>query len=233
MAGEIGLVGGEEFRRGCEEMDREIMRASGGQPARTLIIPTAAVTGPAKAANDGVVHFGGLGGDSRQLMVLDREQAEDVDFIRPVDDAEVIYFTGGSPDHLLEVLRGSRLLASILGAVERGAALAGSSAGAMVMGSYMRRRGGWMEALGLVPGVAVLPHHESRNPAEVSRELQAEAPPGLTFLGIDARSGCLGRPGNDASPVAGWRVVGSGKVTVYRDGDWAVFQPGEILPGTV
>ena len=61
MPGEIALVGGEEFRRGCEEMDLEIMRSSDQDPARVLIIPTAAVTGPAKAANDGVTHFASLG----------------------------------------------------------------------------------------------------------------------------------------------------------------------------
>ena len=232
MAGEIGLVGGEEFRVRCEEMDREIMRRSvsggGEQPAKVLIIPTAAVTGPAKAANDGVVHFGSLGGDSSQLMVLDRGQADDEDFIRPVNDTNVVYFTGGSPDHLLEVLRGSRLLETILAAVENGAVLAGSSAGAMVMGSYMRRprSGGWVEALGLAPGVVVLPHHENRNPKEVSRELAADAPSGLTFLGIDARTGCLGKPGS-------WRVVGSGNVTVYRNGDWAVYPSGQALPADV
>ena len=232
MAGEIGLVGGEEFRVRCEEMDREIMRRSvsggGEQPAKVLIIPTAAVTGPAKAANDGVVHFGSLGGDSSQLMVLDRGQADDEDFIRPVNDTNVVYFTGGSPDHLLEVLRGSRLLEAILAAVEKGAVLAGSSAGAMVMGSYMRRprSGGWVEALGLSPGVVVLPHHENRKPEEVSRELTADAPAGLTFLGIDARTGCLGKPGS-------WRVVGSGNVTVYRNGDWAVYQSGAPLPADV
>lgn len=228
MAGEIALVGGEEFRVRCEEMDREIMRSSGEQPAKVLIIPTAAVTGPAKAANDGVVHFGSLGGDSSQLMVLGRGEADNEDFIRPVNDTDVVYFTGGSPDHLMEVLRGSRLLEAILAAVEKGAVLAGSSAGAMVMGSYMRRprSGGWVEALGLVPGVVVLPHHENRNPKEVSRELTADAPAGLTFLGIDARTGCLGRPG-------GWRVVGSGNVSVYRDGDWAVYPSGAPLPADV
>ncbi|SVC75948.1 uncharacterized protein METZ01_LOCUS328802, partial [marine metagenome] len=26
MPGQIGLVGGDEFRTGCEDMDREIMR---------------------------------------------------------------------------------------------------------------------------------------------------------------------------------------------------------------
>ena len=53
MPGQLALVGGDEFRAGCEEMDREIMRASGHDPAKVVIVPTAAVTGPAKAANDG------------------------------------------------------------------------------------------------------------------------------------------------------------------------------------
>ena len=228
MAGEIGLVGGEEFRTGCEEMDREIMRASGQEPARVVVIPTAAVTGPAKAANDGVVHFGSLGGDAVQLMVLDRSQADDPSFVEPSAGAGVVYFTGGSPDHLLETLRGSQLLKTILAAVDNGAVLAGSSAGAMVFGSYMRRpsAGGWVEALGIVPNLAVLPHHERQDPEQTSRNLRAQAPAGLTVLGVDARTGCLGRPGQ-------WRVVGSGKVTVYQGNQWTVYQAGESLPSDV
>ena len=35
MPGDIGLVGGEEFRVGCEDMDREIMRVSGQQPSES------------------------------------------------------------------------------------------------------------------------------------------------------------------------------------------------------
>ena len=228
MAGEIGLVGGEEFRRGCEEMDREIMRASGQDPARVVVIPTAAVTGPAKAANDGVTHFGSLGGDAAQLMVLDRTQADDPDFVESTGGAGVVYFTGGSPGHLLETLRDSHLLKTILAAVDNGAVLAGSSAGAMVLGSYMRRPGGggWVEALGIVPGVAVLPHHERQDPEETSQGLRTQAPAGLTVLGIDARTGCLGRPGQ-------WRVVGSGKVTVYRGDQWAVYHSGDRMPSDV
>ncbi len=228
MSGEIGLVGGEEFRSGCENMDQEIMRASGRGPAKVLIIPTAAVTGPAKAANDGVTHFAKLGGDAGQLMVLEKSQAEDVEFVKPVQSADVVYFTGGSPDHLLATLKDSLLLKQILKSWNEGAVLAGSSAGAMVMGSWMRRPGGgeWVEALGVVPGVAVLPHHEGSNPEEISRQLQDQAPPGLTALGIDARTGCLGGPGN-------WRVVGSGRVTVYRGDGWETYDSGTSLPSDV
>lgn len=229
MAGEVGLVGGEEFRPGCESMDLEIMRTSGQSPAKVLIIPTAAAfSGPAKAASDGVRHFSSLGGDASRLMVLDKGQADELAFIQPSRGAGVVYFTGGSPDHLLATLRDSELLKSILEAVEGGAVLAGSSAGAMVLGSLMRRPGSgqWVEALGIVPGVAVFPHHEGRDPAETSRQLISQAPAGLTVLGVDARTGCLGRPGS-------WRVVGSGKVTVYRGAEWAVFGPGERLPSDV
>jgi len=228
MAGEIGLVGGDEFRPGCEDMDREIMRASGQDPARVLIVPTAAVTGPVKAANDGVAHFGNLGADAGRLMVLDKSQANDAALIQPSRGAGVVYFTGGSPDHLLDTLRGSELLKSILAAVAGGAVLAGSSAGAMVMGSLMRRPGGgeWVAALGIVPGVAVLPHHEKSDPAETSRRLREQVSGDLTVLGIDARTGCLGRPGN-------WRVVGYGNVTVYRGADWLVYGSGERLPSNV
>ena len=68
MPGEIALVGGDEFRIGCEEMDLEIMRASGRFPPKVLVVPTAAVTGSAKAANDGMMYFTALGGESSRLM---------------------------------------------------------------------------------------------------------------------------------------------------------------------
>jgi cyanophycinase len=193
-----------------------------------VIIPTAAVAGPAKAANDGVRHFSSLGGNASQVMALDKSHANDPNFVQAIAGAGVIYFTGGSPDHLLETLQGSQLLKAILAAVEKGAVLAGSSAGAMVMGSLMRRPrlGQWVEALGVTPGIATLPHHERSDPKETSRQLQSQVSPDLIVLGIDARTGCLGRPGK-------WRVVGSGKVTVYRGSEWAIYNSGESLPSDV
>ncbi len=228
MPGDIGLVGGEEFRVGCEDMDREIMRASGQDPARVVVIPTAAVTGPEKAANDGVRHFSSLGGEAERLMVLDRSQADDAGLAVSLAGAGVIYFTGGSPDHLLTTLRDSLLWKAILEAVDQGAILAGSSAGAMVLGEMMRRPrlGGWVDALNVTPGLAVLPHHEGSDPAQTSNQLQSQTSGGLTVLGVDARTGCLGRPGS-------WRVVGSGRVTVYQGSGWQVYDSGAHLPGDV
>ena len=225
MLGQIALVGGDEFRRGCEDMDREIMRASGKDSVKVVVVPTAAVTGPAKAANDGATHFGALGGDASQLMLLGRSHAEDANFFGAATLADVVYFTGGSPEHLLEIIQGSQFFSALMELVNDGGVLAGSSAGAMAMGSMMRRprAGGWVESLGVVADVAVLPHHEKRGQAETSKELQVSAPTGLTFLGIDARTGVLGLPDN-------WRVVGSGRVTVYQGSEWQIFNSGDRLP---
>ncbi len=219
MPGTIALVGGDEFRPGCEGMDRAVLDASGVASPSLLVVPTAAAReNPALAAANGVRHFAALGADAGSLMVLDSADANDEGLLAPLESAEVIYLTGGSPAHLLDVLSGSLLLERMLEAHRRGAVLAGSSAGAMVLGEWMRFRG-WRRALGVVPGVAVLPHHERVDPDTVAAELAESAPEGVTALGIDGKTGCLGRRGE-------WRVVGAGGVTVYRGGEWRRYAAG-------
>ena len=118
-------------------------------------------------------------------MILDGEQANDPEMVQRLVGADVIYFTGGNPNHLLETLEDSRLLAAILEAVAGGAILAGSSAGAMVMGSVMRRPRAdeWVTGLGIAEGICVLPHHERSNPDQVMEQIQERLSDSLTILG--------------------------------------------------
>ena len=220
MAGRIALVGGDEFRPECREMDAELVRATGKDRPRLLVVPTAAARENAPlAASHGVDHFQALGANAAPLMVTTSEHANDEALISEVDSADLVYFTGGNPAHLLDVLQGSLLLRKLEELLERDAILAGSSAGAMVMGSWMRFRE-WREALGIVPGVVSLPHHERSTPESTSEDLAANAPADLGALGIDGATGCLSGPGS-------WTVLGSGNVTVYRNGDWQRYVAGE------
>ena len=219
----IALVGGDEFRRGCEMMDAAILEATGARRPRVSIVPTAAAAqNPAKASSNGVSWFAALGADASAVMALGTADAADGDLLAPLEQADVVYLTGGHPAHLLDTLRGSLLLAAIQDALARGAVVAGSSAGAMVLGSRMRYRG-WSDALGVVKGVTVLPHHERADPDVVAAELADEAPPGQTVLGIDEMTGCFGA-GN------GWTALGPGAVTVYQDGAWRRYANGEHVP---
>ena len=222
MAGPIALVGGDEFRAGCEAMDRDILAATNLKRPSLLVLPTAAAwENPSKAASNGVEYFSRLGANPSALMVLEAEQAEDERMLTPLDDADVIYFTGGNPAHLLETLSGSLLLRKLRRAHDGGAVIAGSSAGAMVMGSWMRFDG-WREALAIVPGVATLPHHEKSDPDRVADQLRGSAPQGIVVLGIDAGTCCF-------AGAEGWEVLGARGVTVYDGAGWRRYQSGEPL----
>lgn len=224
MSGYLGLFGGDEFRPGCEDFDRALLAAVGVLRPKVLVVPTAAAKeNPAKAAANGVGYFSELGADAYPLMVLDTSSANDSGMADEVIDANLIYITGGDPAHLLGTLNGSLVLAEMLSAVERDAAIAGSSAGAMVMGNWMRFRR-WRRALGIAQGVAVLPHHERAESSTVSQDITSDAPDGLrAVLGICGLTGCL------KGPTGGWAVHGPGDVTVYRDGDWDTYGTGQVF----
>ena len=223
MPGRLALVGGDEFRPGCEQIDEAILAATGKTSPVVLVIPTAAAfENPGRAAENGVRHFSALGADARPLMVLDRADAADSGLVSTVEGADVIYLTGGNPSHLLETLVASPLIGAIGDALDRGAVLAGSSAGAMVMGSWMRFRE-WTPALGIAAGIATLPHHERSDPDSVAEQLLTSAPADLeAVFGIDGRCGALSGPD-------GWTALGPGNVTVYRNGVWERVISGQSL----
>ena len=105
MARLIALVGGNEFRPGCERGDRAVLAATGAERPRVVILPTAAAHyNPSKAASNGVRYFSDLGAEASPLMVLGKEEAGDEALLAPVDTADVIYLSGGDPGHLLETL---------------------------------------------------------------------------------------------------------------------------------
>ena len=228
MIGRLALVGGDEFRSGCETMDTAILAATSSANPVVLIVPTAAAfENPVRAADNGVRHFESLGAAASPLMVLNHNDAMDAGIAAEVEGADLVYLTGGNPAHLLETLQDSLLLDSIRGRLESGGILAGSSAGAMVMGSWMRFRE-WRRTLGIASGIATLPHHERADPDAVLGELES-APDDLSAVfGIDGRAGALSGPD-------GWTALGDGRVTVYQslprtrygDGGWRRFEDGQ------
>ena len=222
MAGAIVLMGGDEFRSGCQEMDRNILASTGKDSPRVIVVPTAAVGGLQKAADNGVEYFSSLGAQAEALMIRDGRQASDPQYVNRLRGASVLYFAGGSPDILLAALRGSTLLHRMITGVREDLIVVGSSAGAMALGSQLRspRTGDWIGALGLVPNVAVFPHHER---ADKDGTAGTETPDGLTVVGIDSMTGCSISAGE-------WTVVGGGQVTVYSGGSPSVYTAGQSVP---
>ena len=66
----------------------------------------------------------------------DRDGADDPAAAQAIGEADLIYLSGGKPAYLLEALDGSAVGRAIAAAHERGAVLAGCSAGAMVLAGH-------------------------------------------------------------------------------------------------
>jgi cyanophycinase len=169
---------------------------------RVLVLPTANTVRPDIAAANGVRHFEQLGAIAEALMVTDRDAATKASLVRNLDRADAVYMAGGEPAYLRDVLKDSPLWRAMLARWREGMALGGSSAGAMVLAEVMYLRGAWLEGLGPLDEVAVLPHFNRLPEDRRQRAWKAMAERGVTGLGIDEGAAVFW-----ASD--GWRVAGT------------------------
>jgi cyanophycinase len=222
MAGLIALVGGNEFRGDCEPMDRGLLARLGSRP-KVIIIPTAAAhENPDLAAENGVRYFQRLGAQAEPVMIINAETARQPELVARLGNADLIYFTGGDPVYLLETIRDSPAWKASREMLQRGRMLAGSSAGAMILGGQMWAPGsGWREGLGLVPSIAVIPHHASLASRWNAAHMHASLREGVILVGIDEATALVGPP---------WQVLGPGQVTVYRGKKPTIFKEGQNVP---
>lgn len=221
------LNGGDEFRPGNEPQDRELVGAA--RPGPAYVVPTAARRQrPEMAVATARAWFERLGVEVQELPVYTRSDAGSGELADRAAGAGLLYLTGGDPGLLARTLRGSRVWAAMVQAWLGGAALAGSSAGAMALCAWTLVMARWprheqrrpVEALGLVPGAAVLPHYERMG----SRWSVEERPKGLVLVGLDERTAAVWSG-------AGWHASGAGTVVVIGEGGTARFAAGEPCPG--
>lgn len=207
----MALVGGGEWQPGTE-YDADLLEHSGAD--EVLVLPTAAAyQHPDRAVATAEKWFSSLGSRARGLMVLRHADANKETNAAAVREARFIYLSGGSPLHLLSVLKGSLVFEALAAALSAGAVVAGSSAGAMVLVDPMvdPRGGAFTVGLGLVEHLAVVPHHDSGTSHHFWRTLEL-APAGLPIAGIPERTALI------RDPDGSWRSAGEGRVTVYLDG---------------
>jgi cyanophycinase-like exopeptidase len=194
------------------------LAAAGGGTPRIVIVPTAAARQrPDLAALHGERAFRAAADraatpvDVDVARILGRADAEDHGACDLLAAAHLVHLPGGDPDLLPAVLRGSSAWTAILEASARGACIAGASAGAMALGERLWTPAGVMTGLGLVPGLAVLPHYRPGRLA-AWRAVVDGAGRSCTWLGLDDRTLVIGRPGGT------WTVAGAGRAHVIPAG---------------
>jgi cyanophycinase len=218
----VALVGGNEFRRDCEAMDRALLGVAGGAGARVVILPTAATNeNPHVAGASGARYWRRLGARAESLLIVDAESAANPALAAEIDKAQAVYLTSGDPIYLLETLRGSPAWEAIVSLHRRDGLVIGSSAGAMVLGGQMWNLDRWTDGLALAPQLAVLPHHATLSVRWDAARLARDLPAGVTLVGVDETTALLLPEG---------RVMGAGAVSLYGKAGVQAYEAPAVIP---
>jgi cyanophycinase len=216
--GPVILIGGAEDKRRDRVILSRYTELAGGPEARIVVISTASTMGD-RAAKAYRALFSEMGtGEIDGIRPLTREEANDPEVASKLSDATGIFITGGNQLRLVSVVAGTRLADALHRAQDRGAVIAGTSAGASAAATHMvafgrpgatpkHRMVQISAGLGLVDRVIVDQHFEQRG--RLGRLLAAVAlSPGLLGLGLDEDTAAI--VWGDGS----LEVVGRGAVTL-------------------
>ena len=225
--GRIVLAGGAEFSGRMSDLDLRALDHAGGAGAAVHIIAAAAApdNNQDRAGARGVDWFRSLGATNVVCRgIVDPASADDPREADSLLRAGLIYLLGGFPAHLAETLQSSRSWRAAVRACNSGAVIAGSSAGAMVLGErfYDPAGAALRPGLGLIGSTLVIPHHERSGSSWVPR-LGALAPDSV-LLGLDESTGII-----DDADTGGWTVYGRGEAVVYLGGQPQRFSSGGVI----
>jgi len=211
MNGLIALVGSGEYLPVMDEIDLYLLNSLNlnGRKARVVCLPTAAGDeGDAtveKWCDMGIKHFEKLGADVKALRIIDRESANDHKWEPLLENADLIYFSGGDPNYFHKTLEGSVAWAAVLRACEKGAIYAGCSGGAMPLAERIPsfKLFGTLEGFGVVPAKFILPHFDAFGMFKpLISVLKNSLTDGERLIGIDEDTALVGKLGSE------WMVMG-------------------------
>lgn len=216
--GPVMVIGGAEDKFRDKQILARFAKLAGGPEGHVVVISTASSLGEeatdryrALFAELGIVRVTGLRPE-------EREEADDPAVTGPLRDATGVFLTGGNQSRLTQVVGGTRLGDGIANAHDRGAVLAGTSAGASAMASHMvafgqsgstpkNRMVQLSAGLGILQGLVIDQHFEQRGRIGRLLALVAQSP-ALLGLGIDEDTCAIVHPDKTLN------VIGKGAVTI-------------------
>jgi cyanophycinase len=215
-------IGGAEDKLGRRTVLSEFVALAGGTDARIAVVATASSLGPEIVEVYDAL-FRKLGAaEVVSARPESREEAADPDVVGLLDNVTGIFMTGGNQLKLSGIVNATPFGDAIRAAHQRGAVVAGTSAGASIQSSHMvafgpggstpkQRMTQLAAGLGLVRDVVIDQHFGQRNRYGRLLMLVAQSP-GLLGIGVDEDTGAVidERDGDEILTV-----VGRGVVTVF------------------
>lgn len=236
MNGLIALLGSGEYLSVMDDVDAYLLANCGanGRKPRVVCLPTAAGReGDASVtrwSRMGVEHFTHLGADVRAVPVIDADSANEQSHASAVEEADVVYFSGGSPTYLHQTMKDSLVWKSALKVWEHGGVYAGCSAGAMILAKEIpdfRAMGlRSISAFGLIPAAFVMPHFDAiplfGKPFVAT--LRKRLSEGEVMIGVDENTAIVGKLNEE------WIVLGEASAHIFTRDENKSYAAGEKFP---
>jgi cyanophycinase len=227
MTGAIALVGSGEYLPVMAETERLLLAGR----TKYVQVPTAAAP-EGEASLSRWIALGReqaerLGAEAVPVVARNREEADSPVLAALVAGAGLVYLSGGNPSFLAKTLRGTLLWEAIHRAWTEGAALAGCSAGAMALTSWVPDLRHPLTApdpgLGVVTDLRVIPHFDRMAgwmPDLVARYLTKATGP---VVGVDEDTAMVRVDDT-------WVVHGRQAVWVLTPDERTAYRDGETVP---
>lgn len=218
--GTLIIIGGGEI---SESLNKKIMEISGGIQIPIVVIPTA----------DGRENYDDNFGEAGMLRKMgatnvtvlhttDRNVANSEEFVKPLLNARLVWFSGGRQWRLVDAYKNTLTEKMLWKVLENGGTIGGSSAGATIQGSFLVRgdtknnqvmMGDHQEGFGFLKNVAIDQHVLARNRQFDMFEILRNHPE-LLGIGIDESTAII---------VKGdiFEVAGKSYVVVYDGKFWS------------
>jgi cyanophycinase len=224
--GPLALVGSGEYLPVMAAVEGMLLA---GRAPRYVQIPTAAAPEGEQSLQRwldlGAAQADRLGVEQVPIVARDPSEAD------TPEDAGLVYLSGGNPAFLAKTLRGTRLWAAVVAAWRSGAALAGCSAGAIALTSWVPSfRALDREpdpGLGVLPNIRVLPHFDKMLgwvPDLLTRAV-LRPPAGTAVIGVDEETAIVDMTGAGHT----WQVHGRQQAWILSDGKRRGFTAGSTL----
>lgn len=133
--GYLVLIGGAEDRKGEKIVLRKLVNLNNAK--NVAVIPTA--TGYPKACGEDYRYaFSNIGVETINVLdIRETHEADTPEYFKMIEEADIIFFTGGDQVKLVSVLNGTKLIDLITTRFYNGATIAGTSAGAAAASNPM------------------------------------------------------------------------------------------------
>lgn len=185
--GSLVISGGGQLP---DEVYDEFVRIAGGEKARLVLVPSAYNYGPRENLEQRFAGWRGYRCESFDFIdAKTREESDSAELAEKLASATGVWFSGGDQGRLADLYRGTAIERAVIGVLERGGVVGGTSAGSSIMSQTMIRYGTSSHAVlgdgfGLL-SKAVIDQHFSQRARHTRLLNVVRSKPGMVGIGVD------------------------------------------------